>query len=103
MVGIISQAETTHFCIDRGSTGERTAPFLQDENRSALRHHEPVAAFIEGTTGASRLVVASRHSAYDGECPEAQRRQRRLGSACHHHVGLTPHDCSKTLSYRDGT
>ena len=62
--------------------------FLEDDDAGAFAHDEAVALAIERTAGVQRIVVARRQRAHRGEAADAHRRDRRLGAARDHHVGV---------------
>src|ERR1700682_2390460 len=56
--------------VDARTALPRGLVFLEDEHAGALSHDKPVAIFVEGTTGARRLVVACRPGAQGAEPAE---------------------------------
>jgi hypothetical protein len=100
--GVVGQAVAAYLGVYRRSAGERPAPLLEHEDRGTLGHHEPVPPGIEGTARAPWILVAGGHGPDDGERAEAERRERRLGSAGDHDIRLVPEDGVEGLADGDG-
>ena len=65
---------------------------FEDHGARALAHHEAVATLVEGTACAGRVVVAAAHGAYRAEASHGEGRDRGLGRAGDHHVGVSAPD-----------
>ena len=74
---------------------------LEDEHAGALAHDEAVAIDVERPRLAfSRLLVARRQRAHRVEAADAERRDRRLGAAGDHRVGVAALDEPHRLADR---
>ena len=66
--------------------------FLEDDDAGALAQDEAVAVAVERTAGAGGLIVAGRQGPGGAEAREAHGRQRGLGAAGDHDIGLVALD-----------
>src|SRR5205085_12446433 len=82
------------------STGLCKLKFLEDQNTRALADHESIAFQIEWSRGMLRIIVASRKSPHRCKAGNGHRRDRALGAAADHRVGVTSLYQSKTVAYR---
>ncbi len=86
MVGVGGGAVARQFGQDRRPPAERRLPLLQDQDRGALPHHEPVAAGVEGTRRARGIVVAGREGLHGGKTGDSDAGDGGLAPSAHHGV-----------------
>ena len=86
MIRIGAGAVAGNLSEDRGLPRPRVFQRLDDEHGRTLRRDEAVAIGVEGTAGSLRFIVSGRHRAHDGECPQPELADSRLGTARQHHL-----------------
>ena len=81
VIRVVAGAEAEDLGDRRRPAAAGGLELLEHEDRRRLAHDEPVAVAVEGPGGGLGVVVAGGEDADEGERPERQRRERRLGPA----------------------
>ena len=89
--------------VDLGPAGQRGLTLLEHQDARTLAYHEPVAPGIERTAGPLGFFVARRQGLHRTEAGERQRRDRRLGAAGNHRLGIAVTDQTRGLADRVGS
>src|SRR5262249_19010752 len=72
---------------------------FEDENAGALTHDEAVALSVKRAAGATGLVIARGERFHRREAADAHRRDRSLGAAANHHLGIAALDDLERIAY----
>src|SRR6202158_2342787 len=67
VIRVRAHAVADQFCHYGRATAAGMFEFFEDQDAGALTHHEAVAVFIPGTTGATGIVIASGKRTHGGE------------------------------------
>ncbi|MNS72848.1 hypothetical protein D3C72_1062680 [compost metagenome] len=85
---VATHAEANQLRIDLGAACLGRLILLEHHHAGTLAQHEAVAVLVPRTRGCGRIVVAGGQRAGCGKAANAQRRNRRLGAAGQHRVGI---------------
>src|SRR5687767_5180787 len=86
VVRISCRTVTDNLAVDTRVTALGMLELLEDEDRAAFAHHEPVTRRVEWSGGALRRVVALGQRLHIGEATDCHRRDRRLRPTGDHDV-----------------
>ena len=100
MVRVVRGAVAEHLGVDRRAPGPRGLELLQHEDARTLPHDEARTRRVERPRRERRVLLLGDEPAHRAEPGEDQRRDRRLGAAGEHDVGLTAPDRRRRLADR---
>ena len=93
VVRVAGHAVAADLGVDLRATGAGVLEFLENHDAGALTHDEAVAVLVPRPRGARWLVVElGRKRAAGAETRDAERVDRRLGTARDHDVGVAERD-----------
>ena len=100
VVRIRAHAVSGQLAVDARAAPLRVLVLFEDHYPGALAQHEAVAVLVPGAAGGRRIVVAGGHRPRRAEAADAERRDRRLGAAADHHVGVSVLDQATRIADR---
>src|SRR5213082_313806 len=92
MMRVGGHAVAHHFGVDLCAAPPGVLPLLEHQHPGTVAHHESVAVLVERATRGRGIVVTLGQRFHVGEARHHERRDRRLGAAGDHDVGLVVPD-----------
>ena len=84
-----THAEPAQLGVDSRTPASRMLVLLEDHDTGTFAQYKTVAVLVPGARRRVRIVIARGQGARRGEPTHTQRRNSRLGTSGHHHIGVT--------------